>query len=179
MQRVLVLDRAEMSAQHHVEVTRFRPLAAHAAIRAHNIGQTVLRHLVAVLFCVGFLQLVGTLALMAVEALDERIIEHGHVAGCNPHFRRQDDGSIHADDIATGDDHGAPPFTLDIVFQRDAERAVIPRGTGAAVDLARGEHEPATLGEGDDFIEFRTSHNAPSGLTVLGRMTEPKLTDTF
>ena len=167
MQGVLVLDRTEVGAQHHVEVTRFGPLTAHTAIRAHDVGETVLRHLVAVLFGVGFLKLVGALTLVAVEAFDERIVEHGHVTGCDPHFRRQDDGGVDADHIAARDDHGTPPLALDVVFQRDTKRAVIPRGTGATVDFAGGEYEPATLGEGDDFIEFRTSHNAPSGLTVL------------
>ena len=86
----------------------------------------------------------------------------------DPYGRRQDDGCVHAHHVAAGDDHGAPPFTLDIVFQGDAEGAVIPCGTGAAIDFAGGEHESAPLGEGYDFIEFRNSHNAPSGLNGLG-----------
>ena len=90
------------------------------------------------------------------------------VAGRHPHFGRQNDGSVDTDDIRTGDDHGAPPFALDIVLESDAERAVIPSGTGAAVNFAGGEHEAATLRKGYDFIEFGLSHNAPSGLNGLG-----------
>ena len=168
VQAVLVLDRAEVGAQHHVEVARFGPLATGAAVRADDVLHAVFRHLVAVLLGVGFLELVGAVALVAVEALDERIVEHAHVAGRHPHFGRQNDGSVDTDDIRTGDDHGAPPFTLDIVLESDAEGAVIPSGTGATVNFAGGEHEAATLRKGYDFIEFGLSHNAPSGLNGLG-----------
>ena len=168
VQAVLVLDRAEVGAQHHVEVARFGPLATGTAVRADDVLHAVFRHLVAVLLGVGFLELVGAVALVAVEALDERIIEHAHVAGRHPHFGRQNDGSVDTDDIRSGDDHGAPPFTLDIVLESDAEGAVIPSGTGAAVNFAGGEHEAATLRKGYDFIEFGLSHNAPSGLNGLG-----------
>ena len=76
VQAVLVLDRPEVGAQHHVEVTRFGPLAAGAALGADDVLETVLGQLVAVLFGVGLLQLVGTLALVALEAFDQRIVEH-------------------------------------------------------------------------------------------------------
>ena len=168
MQRVLVLDRAEMGAQHHVEVTRFGPVAAGAAVRAHDVLQAVLRQLVAMLFGIGLLKLVGTMALVAVEAFDQRVVEHGHVAGSHPHGRREDDGRVDAHHVTSGDDHGTPPFALDIVLQRDAKRTVIPCGTGSAVDFTGGEHKAATLREGYDFIEFGYSHNAPSGLNGLG-----------
>ena len=168
MQAVLVLDRAKVGAQHHVEVTRLGPLATGAAVRADDVLHAVLRHRVAVLLGVGLLELVGAVALVAVEAFDKRIVEHAHVAGGHPHFGRQDDGSVDTDDIRTGDDHGAPPFALDIVFESDAEGAVIPCGTGAAVDFAGGEYKAATFREGYNFIEFGLSHNAPSGLNGLG-----------
>ena len=170
VQGVLVLDRAEVGAQHHVEVARFGPLAAGAAVGAHDVGHAVLRQLVSMLLGIGFLKLVGTLALMAVEALDQRIVEDGHVAGSHPHGGRQDDGGVHAHHVATGDDHGAPPFALDIVLQRHAERTVIPCGTGSAVDFTGGKNKATTLGKGYDFIEFGYSHNAPSGLNGLGSL---------
>ena len=182
VQGVLVLDRAEVGAQHHVEVARFGPLAAGAAVGAHDVGHAVLRQLVSMLLGVGFLKLVGTLALMAVEALDQRIVEDGHVAGSHPHGGRQDDGGVHAHHVATGDDHGAPPFALDIVLQRHAERTVIPCGTGSAVDFTGGKNKATTLGKGYDFIEFGYSHNAPSGLNGLGSLQAqslPSQADSF
>ena len=168
VQGVLVFDRTEMGAQHHIEVARFGPLATGAAVGAGDVGHAVFGQLVAMLLGVAFLKLVRTLALMAVEAFHQRIVEDGHVAGCDPHGGRQDDGGIHAHHVATGDDHGTPPFALDVVLQRNAERAIIPGGTGSTVDFAGGEHEAATLGKGYYFIEFGLSHNAPSGSNGLG-----------
>ena len=167
VQAVLILHRAQMRAQHHVEVARFGPIALGAAVRAHDVLQAVLR-LMAVLLGVGFLELVGAMALVAVQALDQRVVEHGDVSGGHPHGRRQDHRGVHAHHVAAGHDHRAPPFALDVVLERHAERAVVPRGTGAAVDLAGGENESATLREGYHFIEFACSHNAPSGLNGLG-----------
>ena len=175
VQRVFVFDRSEVGTQHHVEVARFGPVATGATIRAHNILKTVFRQLVAMLFGIGFLKLVCTVALVAVEAFDQWIVEHGHVAGSHPHSRRKNNGRVNAHHIATGDDHGTPPFTLDIVFQRDAERTVIPRGTGSAVDFTGGKNKATTLGEGYDFIEFGYSHNAPSGLNGLGSLQAQSL----
>ena len=175
MQRILVFDRSEVGAQHHVEVARFSPVATGAAIRAHNILETVFRQLVAMLFGIGFLKLIRTVALVAVEAFDQRIVEHGHVAGSHPHSRRKNNGRVNAHHVATGDDHGTPPFALDIVFQRNAERTVIPRGTGSTVDFTGGENKATTLGEGYDFIEFGYSHNAPSGLNGLGSLQAQSL----
>ena len=86
--------------------------AAGAAVGAHDVGHAVPPAACLHAFGVGFLKLVGTLALMAAEALDQRIVEDGHVAGSHPHGGRQDDGGVHAHHVATGDDHGAPPFAL-------------------------------------------------------------------
>ena len=175
VQRVLVFDRSEVGAQHHVEVARFGPVATGAAIRAHNVFQAVFRQLVAMLFGIGFLKLVGAVALVAVEAFDQRIVEHGHVTGSHPHGRRKNNGRVNAHHVATGDDHGTPPFALDIVFQRNAERTVIPRGTGSTIDFTGGKNKATTLGEGYDFIEFGYSHNAPSGLNGLGSLQAQSL----
>ena len=142
---------------------------------AHDVGHTVLRQLVAMLLGVRFLQLVGALALVAVQTLHQRIVEDGHVAGRDPHRSRQDDGGVDAHHVATGDDHGAPPFALDIVLQRHAERTVIPCGAGSAIDFTGGEHKATTLGEGYDFIEFGYSHNAPSGMNGLGSLQAQSL----
>ena len=92
------------------------------------------------LFGIGFLKLVCTVALVAVEAFDQWIVEHGHVAGSHPHVRRKNDGRVNA------------------------------RGTGSAVDFTGRKNKATTLGEGYDFIEFGYSHNAPSGLNGLGSL---------
>ena len=61
------------------------------------------------------------------------------------------------DDFAVGADGGAfdhpvPPVVADVVFQQHAERAVVPEAADAAVDVAGGIDEAASLGEGNDLI---------------------------
>src|SRR5690606_37487081 len=48
---------------------------------------------------------------------------------------------------------GAPPLLLNVLLERGAERAVVPRRTGSAVDLTGLEHEAAVACRRDDFIE--------------------------
>ena len=60
---------------------------------------------------------------------------------------------VEADHVVARGDHGAPPLLLDVLLQLHAERAVVPGGAGAAVDLAGGEDEAAALAEGDDGVE--------------------------
>ena len=171
MEAVLIFHRTEVRTQHHVEVTGFGPIAAGAAVRAHDVLEAIRGQLVVVLLGIRLLELVGAMTLVAGEAFDKWIVEHRHVAGGDPHLGRQDDRRVDAHDIWSGDDHRAPPFALDVVFERHAERPVVPRRAGATVDLAGREHEAATLGEGDNFIDFGISHNAPSGLNGLGSYT--------
>ena len=50
-------------------------------------------------------------------------------------------------------DHRAPPLALDVLLELDAERAVVPGGPGAAVDLAAREDEAPALAEADDGVD--------------------------
>jgi hypothetical protein len=68
------------------------------------------------------------------------------VAGGLPHLR----GRMTEESRPTTSSRPAPsppPLPLDVLLELDAERAVVPRGAGAAVDLAAGVDEPAALAE--------------------------------
>ena len=69
-----VLHRADHRAQHAVEVAGFGELPTGAAVRADDVGQTMLGG-VAVLLLVGLDQLVGAPAFVALLALGQRIDE--------------------------------------------------------------------------------------------------------
>ena len=134
---LLGLDRAEVGLEHHVEVARLGPLALGAAVRADDLGH---RHGVgvveALLQRVRLLQVILPMTLVAVQALDQRVVEHLDVPGGHPHLARQDDRAVQADDVVAAGDHRPPPLPLDVLLELDAERAVVPRRLGAAVDLA-------------------------------------------
>ena len=60
---------------------------------------------------------------------------------------------VEADDVVARLHHRAPPLALDVLLELDAERAVVPRRAGAAVDLAARVDEAPALGEGDDVVD--------------------------
>ena len=66
----------------------------------------------------GFLpnQYVGAVALLAVEVVDERVVEARHVAASLPSARLLKDGRIDAHHVAVQLGHGLPPQALEVVF---------------------------------------------------------------
>ena len=85
------------------------------------------------------LRVVGAKALFTVLAIDERVGEPGDVAARLPHARVHEDGRIEPLDVVARADHRVPPPVLDVPLELDAERAVVPHGPGAAIDLGRLE----------------------------------------
>ena len=143
-QAALVLDRAEVGAEHPVEVAGRREGALVAAVGAGDLGQGLARR--------RLLEVVGAEALVARGALGERVGERRDVAGGLPDLAGQDHAGVEPDDVVAALDDRLPPLALDVVLQLDAERAVVPGGPQAAVDLAAGEHQSAPLGEADDGV---------------------------
>ena len=96
--------------------------------------------------------IIGAEAVLAVPAIHERVGEAGHVAGRLPHPGVHEDGRVEALDVVAGVDHRAPPAVFDVLLELDAERAVIPDRTQAAIDLRGLEDESAALAEGDQLV---------------------------
>ena len=151
VQAGLVLDRAQIGLQHHVEVARLRPLAPGAAVRAGDLVQAGGGPTLPVLELL--LEVVGPEPLVTGQALGQRIAEHPDVAGGHPDRAGQDDRGVEADDVVAPGDHRAPPLLLDVLLQLDPERAVVPGRPRPAVDLTRGEDEPAPLAQADHLFE--------------------------
>src|SRR4030095_5226798 len=86
-------------------------------------------------------ELVDAISLPAVAALDEWIREVLDVPRGFPNLRVHEDGGVEAHHVLAQLDHGAPPRTLHVVLELDAERSVVPGRARAAVDLARREYE--------------------------------------
>ena len=90
---------------------------------------------------------VGPEAVLALLAVHQRIGEAGDVAGRLPDPRMHQDRGIEPLDVVAGMDHRPPPAVLDVLLELDAQRAVIPHGAEAPVDLGRLEHEAPPLGQ--------------------------------
>ena len=96
--------------------------------------------------------LVGSEPVTALTAVDHRIGEVIDMAAGLPYGRMHDDGSIETDHVGTALDEFPPPHSLDLVLQLDTERAVVPTGPGAAVDLTGLKHEASPLAERNERI---------------------------
>ena len=90
VQALLGLDRTEIRLEHHVELARLGPLAGLAGVRVADVGQPVGRR-VPVLGFVGLDEMVGAVALVGDQRLDQRVVEDLDVAGGHPDLPRQDD----------------------------------------------------------------------------------------
>jgi hypothetical protein len=98
-------------------------------------------------------QVVGTVALLRLGAVDHRVVEARDMPRCLPDLRMLDDGRIEADDaerLVVGpegrpSDHVIPPGVAEVVLELDAERAVVPEPVDPAVDLAGGKMKPRRL----------------------------------
>ena len=94
----LVLNRAQVGLQHHVEVARLGPLAAGAAVRAGDLVQAA-RPTDPCGASNSSSQVVGSEPLVTGQALGQRIAEHPDMAGGHPHLAGQDDRGVEADDV--------------------------------------------------------------------------------
>src|SRR5207302_1300218 len=165
-----VFHRAEVGAQQSVEHARLGEGALIAAVRAGDRGQAA-DWSVAVLLLVGLDQLIGAVPLVAERALGERIHELGDVTAGLPYLPGQDHRRVQAHDVFALGDHRAPPLALDVALQLDAERAVVPGGPQASVDLAGRVDESPSLAQADNGVEAVTAQGhqrSPSGWRSAG-----------
>ena len=132
---VVVGDRTHVGLEHQVEVAGIGEALAAAVGADAGIRQMVLAE-----------------ALVAAQALDERIGEHLEVPARLPDLGRHDDGGVEADDVVAPLHHRAPPRLLDVVLELDAQWAVVPRRPQTTVDLGGLEGEAAAFRERDDLI---------------------------
>src|SRR5438132_2253140 len=136
--RARVLNRPGEGLEHQVELPRFGELAAVFLVSRPT-------------------HLVGAEALVTFLALEEWVGEVLDVTGRHPDLRVHENAGIDTDDVVAQLDHAAPPGTLDIVAQRDSQRAEVVHALDAAVDLARLIEKAPPLRERDELL-----HQAPT-----------------
>ncbi|CKS74675.1 Uncharacterised protein [Mycobacterium tuberculosis] len=116
VQPLLGLDGSEVGLEHHVELAWLRPLAGFAGFRVANVGQPVRRRMPVFGF-VGLDEMVGPVALMCDQRLDQRVMKDIDVTGSHPHLTRQDDRRIDSDNVVAASHHRSPPLALDVLFE--------------------------------------------------------------
>ena len=81
------------------------------------------------------------------------------VAGYDANKVFIENGRYHGDKIVARAHHRVPPAILDVLFQFDAERSVIPHRARTAIDLRGLEDEATALTERDELVEdVRVGH---------------------
>lgn len=141
MKSGFLLDRAEVGLEHHVEITRLGPGSFGATVRARNVEQAVLR-LPTLLLEEGLFQVVGTKALVAAQTFGQRIGEDADMTRSHPNLFGQDHRGVKTNGVIAAGDHISPPLLLDVLFQLDAQRSVIPGRAGTAIDLTGRKTKP-------------------------------------
>ena len=92
-------------------------------------------------------KMVGTETLLALATVHQRVMKIDNMPTGLPDSWRHQNGRIQAHDVTPVAHHRRPPCLLHIALQLDAERAIVPSGGEAAIDLATGEDEPPSLRE--------------------------------
>ena len=78
---------------------------------------------------------VGAKPILALLAVDQWIGESRDVPGRLPDFRMHQDGRVQSLDVLALVDHRPPPPLLDVLFELDAQWAIVPDRPEPAIDL--------------------------------------------
>ena len=106
-----------------------------------------------------FDQHVGTVTLLRVLVVDQRVVERADMSRSLPRTGVHEDRGVDAHDILMQLDHRIPPVALDVVFQLHAVLSVVVHRSQTVVDFARREYESVFLAVGDQlFEEFFLCH---------------------
>ena len=100
-----------------------------------------------------FDQVVGTIALLGVLVVDERVVERRHVAGSHPRFRMHEHAGVDTHHVLVQAGHGIPPVLLDVVLELHAHLAIIVHGGQAVINLAGREDETIFLAMRNQHLE--------------------------
>ena len=96
---------------------------------------------------------IGTIALLRVAVVDERVVECIHMARSLPDCRVHEDGSIDAHDVLVELGHCLPPVALDIVLEFNTVLTVVIDCAQSVIDFTRRENEAILLAVGHQLLE--------------------------
>ncbi len=141
----LIIHGPQIGLQQSTKGFRLGELSFVAAVRAANVGKPILWSS-AFLFLKLFEQVISAIALVATEALHQRVREHLDVPGGFPDGFREDDGGIQTHHIGAGLHHPPPPLTLDVVFELNTQGTIVPGGARTTIDFTGLEDKAPALG---------------------------------
>ena len=160
---LLVFRDPPLGFKHQIELTNrgefgFPAFGTRNLVILQCFGEFVVRQPIRILFGRFFEQVIGTKAAMAILAIDQRVIEARDMTGSNPHFGVHQNGGIDAVGIGDLLDEKLPPQLLDVVFQFDTQRTIVPGVGQSPINFRPLEDESIGLRVANEFFHF---HCAP------------------
>ena len=98
-------------------------------------------------------QLVRTVAALASAAVHQRVAEVAHMAGGDPGLRVHQDSGIQADVVGAFLHKLFHPCFFDVVFELNAQGAIVPAVGKAAVNFATRVDETTIFAQVDDHVQ--------------------------
>ena len=146
-----LLNRADVSAEHEVELARLGERVGRAAGRASRTFEVILAE-----------------APLARAAVHHRVVEVLHMPAGLPDARRLNDRRVDAHHIAALAHHRPPPGVLDVALELDPERAVVVGRPKAPVNLAGREDKSALLAERDERLHRDAGRSGGRNSGLIG-----------
>ena len=104
---------------------------------------------------------VGTVTLLRVLVVNERIVECAHVTGSLPDARVHENAGIDAHNVFVEAGHRLPPVLLYVVLEFHSHLTIIVNGCQSVIYFAGRENKPIFLAMGYQYLEkFILCHNA-------------------
>ena len=101
--------------------------------------------LIVVLCKLVFNQYIGTITLLGITVVNQRVIECVYVSGSLPDGGVHKDSGVDADNIFVQQHHALPPVLFNVVFQFHTHLTVVIHCSQSIVDVAGGEYETVFL----------------------------------
>lgn len=116
----------------------------------------------AVLLVVFLDEVVGAVTRFARFAVHQGVGKTADMTACLPRCRVHNYCAVKSDVVGIFNHEFLPPSLLDVVFELNAERAVVPRVGKTAVDFTSGIDESAVFCEGNKFVHSQLCHKVIS-----------------
>ena len=158
-----VSNRPRLRLEHQIELTSLGERTDRPTIRT----------------CVGVVQLVLTVAGLALGAVDQRVRKVGQVSRCLPDLGRAQNRRIDENDIISLLNHGANPRVFHISQQQRPERAVVVGRPKSAVDLCRRVNKTASLTQVDNLVEIGCGHTQQATDIIAQRLNDVRRLTPF
>ena len=96
---------------------------------------------------------IGTITLLCIAVINQRVVESIYVSRCLPYCRVHEDSCIETNNVLVQQYHTLPPVLLDIVFELNTILTIVINGSQAIINFTTWEHEAIFLTMAYNFLK--------------------------